>query len=231
MISFFSFPSQGPPEITAASFLENGGLLPPPLPIIPEFGPFNEPYHRPICTITGISPFPETPSNLSLFSNNFAMPCSSLQTDSYSRIHSLTSTSTGEAPCAVVKRNYNNANGFDGKLDLPHTVTSGALDEEWVNAPEFYPKNIKPKSYAEAVNTKTVKHEIPNISTTICPMLEKAGVCRMLPNCSYLHGDKCELCGIAALHPTNQEQRKQHQQVSIFIFFVSLYIFLFRYLT
>lgn len=29
--------------------------------------------------------------------------------------------------------------------------------------------------------------------------------------CSYLHGDLCDMCGCLCLHPTDEEQRKEHQ--------------------
>jgi len=39
------------------------------------------------------------------------------------------------------------------------------------------------------------------------------GFCRYgEADCSYVHGDMCELCGQPALHPANEEQRQQHHQ-------------------
>ncbi|KAF2885606.1 hypothetical protein ILUMI_20548 [Ignelater luminosus] len=120
-------------------------------------------------------------------------------------------TATGGLPRPITKQNLNSANDTEANPDLPHTLTSGALHEEWANAPEFVPKGSKPKSYAEVVNPKTGSSE--SISKKLCPYTEKHGECRVPPGCCpYLHGDICDLCGNAVLHPADTEQRKNHHQ-------------------
>lgn len=53
---------------------------------------------------------------------------------------------------------------------------------------------------------------------SLCPYAEKDGICEALVTgryCPYTHGDLCDLCGMPALHPTNEKQREQHHLVNI----------------
>lgn len=103
-------------------------------------------------------------------------------------------------------------------LNLPHTVTSGVLkSEEWVKAPEFVPKGLpKPKSYAEVLNPMMKEEESETGVQKLCPYAEGDGFCKFPPGeCGYIHGNLCDLCGRAALHPHNEEMRKKHTQVNI----------------
>ncbi|XP_020285674.1 probable E3 ubiquitin-protein ligase makorin-1 isoform X2 [Pseudomyrmex gracilis] len=97
--------------------------------------------------------------------------------------------------------------------------------EEWVKAPEFVPTAIPgsstdetsssgsststsmPLSYAHAVNPSG-QASSPALEP-LCPYAETTGMCKNL-NCTYLHGNICDLCGCAALHPHNEELRKKH---------------------
>jgi len=47
----------------------------------------------------------------------------------------------------------------------------------------------------------------------MCPYAAH-GLCRYGDNCVYMHGDICEMCGRAVLHPTHAEQRTKHMQVT-----------------
>ena len=51
-----------------------------------------------------------------------------------------------------------------------------------------------------------------NVLQTLCPFAA-CGECRYGVNCTYLHGDVCDLCGRAMLHPTDVEEREKHKQV------------------
>ncbi|XP_024942938.1 probable E3 ubiquitin-protein ligase makorin-1 isoform X2 [Cephus cinctus] len=105
------------------------------------------------------------------------------------------------------------------------------LAEEWVNAPEFVPLSIPtasssstaetsstsattsaPVSYARAVNA--TGQSVTSSSAPLCPYAEASGICKK-PNCTYVHGDICELCGRAALHPHNEEERKKHTNACV----------------
>lgn len=45
------------------------------------------------------------------------------------------------------------------------------------------------------------------------------GSCRYEEECVYIHGDMCELCCQYCLHPTDEAQRQQHNQVELTIRF------------
>lgn len=46
----------------------------------------------------------------------------------------------------------------------------------------------------------------------LCPYAA-AGQCFYGNDCTYLHGDLCEVCGRQVLHPHNPEQRRVHEKV------------------
>ena len=79
---------------------------------------------------------------------------------------------------------------------------------------------VPPKSYAEVLNPLAGKkilssqpHLSPSNKTKLCPFQE-AGECKYGSQCVYIHGDTCDLCGHACLHPQDKEQRKKHINVS-----------------
>lgn len=78
-------------------------------------------------------------------------------------------------------------------------------------------------SYAQAVNPSGQASN-PALEP-LCPYAEASGICRNI-NCTYLHGDICELCSRAALHPFNEELRKKHTNVNIYLVILSNYIIL-----
>ena len=91
----------------------------------------------------------------------------------------------------------------------------------WADAPEFVPRGAataqdQPKSWAHVVNPVAMAEmTAAEAEAELCPFGVN-GECRYGDGgCSYVHGDVCELCGKAALHPTHQEQRRQHEFVSL----------------
>lgn len=81
-------------------------------------------------------------------------------------------------------------------------------------APEFVPKNAaRLRSYAEAVNAEAIAEK--NANRKLCPYVNKDGICRNLTDCTYLHGELCDMCSRLILHPFNEEQRKRHRQVDM----------------
>ena len=86
--------------------------------------------------------------------------------------------------------------------------------------------SLAPTSYlnAAASGVEVTGTEKPTPSTSqsqdqevvdqsvICPFASM-GTCRYGENCTYLHGDVCDTCGLAVLHPDNEEQRTTHMQV------------------
>ena len=43
----------------------------------------------------------------------------------------------------------------------------------------------------------------------LCPFF-KVGECRYGDSCAYIHGQTCDYCGQASLHPTHLDQRRLH---------------------
>jgi hypothetical protein len=80
---------------------------------------------------------------------------------------------------------------------------------------------VPPKSYAEVLNPMAGKMiplpqahlSSPGNKKKLCPFQE-AGKCKYGSQCVYIHGDTCDLCGHACLHPQDKEQRKKHVNVS-----------------
>ena len=102
----------------------------------------------------------------------------------------------------------------------------------WADAPEFVPRAAAAaaaveaphggegaadaaKSWAHVVNPVAMAEmTAAEAEALLCPFGVN-GECRYGEGgCSYVHGEVCELCGKAALHPTHQEQRRQHEFVS-----------------
>lgn len=105
-------------------------------------------------------------------------------------------------------------------LRLPKKAASGDRPARtWADAPEFVPRGAaqpdQPKSWAHVVNPVAMAEmTAAEAETELCPFGVN-GECRFGEGgCSYVHGDVCEMCGSAALHPTHQEQRRQHEFVS-----------------
>lgn len=80
-----------------------------------------------------------------------------------------------------------------------------------------------PVSYAQAVNP-VGQASCPSLEP-LCPYAEATGICRN-SNCTYLHGEICELCSRAALHPHNEELRKKHTNVRHYFVVILLIILL-----
>lgn len=114
------------------------------------------------------------------------------------------------------------------------------IAEEWVKAPEFVPLQVAGSSstneasttsgtstsssmsisYAQAVNPSG-QASSPSLEP-LCPFAEATGICKKR-NCTYLHGDICELCNRAALHPYNEELRKKHTNVITQNYYIILF--------
>lgn len=93
---------------------------------------------------------------------------------------------------------------------------------DWVNAPEFVPSSaIQNKSYASVVGPSSTQ-TVPKEELKMCPYMDVNGACNNYTEgeCPYAHGQMCELCGLPALHPYNEEKRKKHIQVLLFNYFL-----------
>ena len=91
-------------------------------------------------------------------------------------------------------------------LKYSHSSKSSAATN-WISAPVFVPKHSK--SYADAVKINSViNKESEKLSEEICPFFAE-GDCPF-PHCVLIHGNVCELCHKAYLHPFDEEARKSH---------------------
>lgn len=75
--------------------------------------------------------------------------------------------------------------------------------------PVFYP----PQSYVEATRSGLHSSAAPD-SAQLCPYLVM-GQCHYGDQCVYLHGDRCEVCGLHLLHPTDAQQRREHEKLCL----------------
>jgi E3 ubiquitin-protein ligase makorin len=96
--------------------------------------------------------------------------------------------------------------------------TSNPGPSEWVNAPEFIPSAFAPKLYSDVVAPTMPECFIDEneegnlrLPDELCPY-GMVGECPFGIQCQYLHGDMCDLCSCACLHPTDEAQRKKHTQ-------------------
>ncbi|XP_062584064.1 probable E3 ubiquitin-protein ligase makorin-1 [Saccostrea cucullata] len=107
-----------------------------------------------------------------------------------------------------------------GQSDVPSLPTTPKPPEQWVKATEFVPGKPYICSSIPASYAKATKDEESDLSLCfgeepvssgqlLCPYLAK-GVCPYDSECEYIHGDMCEMCGLAVLHPTDKIQRQEH---------------------
>ncbi|XP_050031157.1 E3 ubiquitin-protein ligase makorin-1-like isoform X1 [Dermacentor andersoni] len=116
-------------------------------------------------------------------------------------------------PLTVLKKN-NNESSWSGDPTCK-TVHSSS----WADAPEFVPKSGLParasKSYASIVRPEGSAEKAPpskEASLPLCPYEVASDGCPVGANCTYLHGELCDLCQKPCLHPYNEEQRSQHRE-------------------
>ena len=73
----------------------------------------------------------------------------------------------------------------------------------------------QPKTWAHIVNPLAMSEmSVADAESQLCPF-GSMGECRYGDRCAYVHGDICEFCGKAVLHPTHRDQRKSHEKVSL----------------
>ncbi|XP_071351422.1 E3 ubiquitin-protein ligase makorin-2 [Trachinotus anak] len=84
-----------------------------------------------------------------------------------------------------------------------------------------------PQSYVDAIRTgldaSAQEQATPPVSATsqnlpqLCPYAA-TGHCFYEENCTYLHGDLCDVCGLQVLHPHDPEQRRAHEKMCLAAF-------------
>ena len=96
------------------------------------------------------------------------------------------------------------------QVDPNFLLLLGEVEQE-----EAGPSTPQPfvKSYAKAVDPNAGQSfKIAQSTSELCPYYFM-GSCRYGEECTYIHGDLCELCSQHCLHPTDEVQRLQHNQV------------------
>lgn len=78
-------------------------------------------------------------------------------------------------------------------------------------------ENKQPFSYFEALTGEKISEEEMkrlniNSESQLCPYYEKDIECPFDDNCEYIHGDICDLCQMACLHPFDDKQRETHRK-------------------
>ena len=73
-----------------------------------------------------------------------------------------------------------------------------------------------PSSYAQAAYSAT-DAEVPqgavkSSGDLLCPYSANRE-CPYGEDCVYIHGNVCDLCGLAVLHPEDARQREEHNKV------------------
>lgn len=112
-----------------------------------------------------------------------------------------------------------------GHTKPPELPSTPKPPEQWVKASEFVPGkpyicSTIPASYAKAAKDEEqdlpppfAEEQVSN-GQLLCPYLAK-GVCPYESECDYIHGDICEVCGYAVLHPTDKTQREEHTKICV----------------
>ncbi|KZS05786.1 putative E3 ubiquitin-protein ligase makorin-1 [Daphnia magna] len=101
----------------------------------------------------------------------------------------------------------------DTQLDFP--AMQSFTESDVVEKEEAGPSTSQQtsvKSYAKAVDPNAGQSfKIAQSTSELCPYFFM-GSCRYGEECTYIHGDLCELCSQHCLHPTDEEQRIEHNQ-------------------
>ncbi|GFS15738.1 E3 ubiquitin-protein ligase makorin-1 [Elysia marginata] len=70
--------------------------------------------------------------------------------------------------------------------------------------------DIDRKDEESTVSICGIPRKLVTKDTPLCPYYAAAGCCES-ENCAFVHGDVCDGCGLAQLHPVNERQRRQHR--------------------
>ena len=74
------------------------------------------------------------------------------------------------------------------------------------------------KSYAQVCfdidHDKKLEEDEKLRNMDLCPYGSVSYECLYGESCSYLHGERCDMCNRLCLHPYNPKQREEHHEVS-----------------
>lgn len=73
--------------------------------------------------------------------------------------------------------------------------------------------NMFDENYVEYLKRRNdVAESGANSNSNICPYFEKNLECPFELNCEYIHGEICDICNMACLHPFDETQRDAHKK-------------------
>ena len=89
---------------------------------------------------------------------------------------------------------------------LPETLNNHEIDQ--------LDLNMFDENYIEYLRRRNMAAEnsASSQSSYICPYFEKSLECPFELNCEYTHGDICDICSMACLHPFDEAQRDAHKK-------------------
>lgn len=96
---------------------------------------------------------------------------------------------------------------YEPKFCSLHQKTKDPHPPNWVDAPEFVPKTSK--SYADTLKSSLV--EEPPVEELCSYFVD--GECPFGAECPYVHGEMCDICQKACLHPADEQQRRLHTEL------------------
>jgi len=102
---------------------------------------------------------------------------------------------------------YPSTHVSESEEKVEHGENAAEVPEEGAAAPVM--------SYARAVdpNAGLESAQVALSSSELCPYF-LMGLCRYGEECTYIHGDVCDLCSQPCLHPMDQIQRLKHREVN-----------------
>uniref|UniRef100_A0A3B3CWQ7 E3 ubiquitin-protein ligase makorin-2 n=1 Tax=Oryzias melastigma TaxID=30732 RepID=A0A3B3CWQ7_ORYME len=89
---------------------------------------------------------------------------------------------------------------------------------------DFSAAAAAPQSYVDAIRTGLDASaqdqgwaQFYSYTAPLCPYAA-SGHCFYEDTCTYLHGDRCDVCGLQVLHPYDPEQRRAHEKTCLLAF-------------
>ncbi|CAD5124876.1 DgyrCDS13128 [Dimorphilus gyrociliatus] len=97
------------------------------------------------------------------------------------------------------------------------SMISGPKPYDWAQAAEFVPgAKYHGKNYAQITavddSAAIVSESHKEKFNELCPWAMSSDGCRLGDECQYVHGNVCEMCGYACLHPDDENQRLRHEK-------------------
>ena len=95
-----------------------------------------------------------------------------------------------------------------------YEALTGKMLPDNINDIDASELNMFDENYVEYLRRRQNLTQISNLNnqTLLCPYFEKSLECPFEANCEYTHGDLCDMCNMACLHPFDESQREEHKR-------------------